>query len=287
MEKFELTHARHDPWHCLAPGLFRSLQRGERRRAKLHVVYSFGDGNTIEFSGPEPLGADDLRVLQGLVAMAGPAGIPLDANPRTDEGKRLRKGLDLSGDLAEQQDGVVVKGSYRALAHEIGYANIDDTRAIRDCVERLWKVSIIFQRGGKRAGCRLLSAYTSNSSTGNLFVALNPYIARAIIGGGKQHVRISMGEVRALKSDPARLIHQRLCAIINPGTIKKVEINTVASYAWPEDPDNSNTMKKHRQKVRKALSELAEIGWSVDEYAAGKWGIGRPKAHTNGTRSPR
>jgi hypothetical protein len=26
--KFDLTYAKHDPAHCLAPGLFRSLRRG-------------------------------------------------------------------------------------------------------------------------------------------------------------------------------------------------------------------------------------------------------------------
>ena len=60
VRKHDLTHARHDPAHCLAPGLFRSLQRGERRRCKLHVVYNYGDGKRIEFSGPEPLGAGHL-----------------------------------------------------------------------------------------------------------------------------------------------------------------------------------------------------------------------------------
>jgi hypothetical protein len=30
--KHELTHVRHDPAHCLAPGLFRALKRGERKR---------------------------------------------------------------------------------------------------------------------------------------------------------------------------------------------------------------------------------------------------------------
>ena len=58
MSKHDLTHARHDPAHCLAPGLFRSLKRGERKRGKLDVVYDYGDGKRIEFSGPEPLGAD-------------------------------------------------------------------------------------------------------------------------------------------------------------------------------------------------------------------------------------
>ncbi|WP_268915886.1 replication protein C, IncQ-type, partial [Aeromonas caviae] len=38
-------------------GQFRSLKRGERKRGKLDVVYDYGDGKRIEFSGPEPLGA--------------------------------------------------------------------------------------------------------------------------------------------------------------------------------------------------------------------------------------
>ena len=34
--------------------------------------------------------------------------------------------------------------------------------------------------------------------------------------GGGQHVRISMDEVRALDSETARLLHQRLCGWIDP-----------------------------------------------------------------------
>ena len=30
-------------------------------------------------------------------------------------------------------------------------------------------------------------------------------------------------------------------------------------------------------EARKALAELATVGWKVSEYAAGKWEIGRPK----------
>ncbi|MET3109463.1 hypothetical protein AAKU58_004320 [Oxalobacteraceae bacterium GrIS 1.18] len=39
---FDLTHARHDPAHCLAPGLFRSLKRGDRKKLKLDVTYPYG-----------------------------------------------------------------------------------------------------------------------------------------------------------------------------------------------------------------------------------------------------
>jgi len=231
VSKHDLTHARHDPAHCLAPGLFRSLKRGERKRGKLDVVHDYGDGKRIEFSGPEPLGADDLRILQGLVAMAGPGGLVLSPEPQTEAGQQLRLFLEPKWE-AVQQDAMVVKGSYRALPREIGHAAPDNTRPVRECIERLWKVSIIAQNGRKRQGFRLLSEYASDEQDGKLYVALNPLIARAVMGGA-QHVRIDMDEVRALQTDPARLIHQRLCGWIDPGKSGRVELDTLCGYAWP------------------------------------------------------
>ncbi|MEF3194259.1 MAG: replication protein C [Halothiobacillaceae bacterium] len=271
-EVYELTYAKHDRAHCLAPGLFRSLKRGDRKRLKLDVVYDYGDGRRIEFSGPEPLGADDLRILQGLAAMAGPNGLVLRSEPRTEAGRQLRLLLEPKWD-AIQQDAMVVKGSYRALAREIGYANPDDTKPIRESIERLWKVSIIVQDGRRRMGFRLLSEYASDEEDGKLFVALNPLIARAIIGG--QHVHIDMDEVRALRTDPARLMHQRLCGWIDPGKTGRVELDTLCSYVWP-DQAGPEAMKKRRQTARKALTELAALGWTVSEYAKNRFEIGRP-----------
>ncbi|HBQ7916353.1 TPA: replication protein C, partial [Klebsiella aerogenes] len=268
MSKYDLTHARHDPVHCLAPGLFRSLKRGERKRSKLDVVYDYGNGKRIEFSGPEPLGADDLRILQGLVAMAGPSGLVLSPDPQTEAGRQLRLFLEPKWE-AVQQDAMVVKGSYRSLAREVGYADIDNTRPVRDCIERLWKVSIIAQNGRRRQGFRLLSEYSSDEQDGKLYVALNPLIARAIMGG--QHIRIDMAEVRKLQTDPARLIHQRLCGWIDLGKSGRVELDTLCGYVWPDEQTNPNTIKKRRQKARKALAELTAVGWKLDEYAKGKW----------------
>jgi hypothetical protein len=273
--KHDLSHARHDPAHCLAPGLFRALKRGERKRSKLDVTYDYGDGKRIEFSGPEPLGADDLRILQGLVAMAGPSGLVLGPEPKTEGGQQLRLFLEPKWEAVET-DAMVVKGSYRALAREVGYADIEDSRPVRDCIERLWKVSIIAQNGRKRQGFRLLSEYASDDAEGRLYVALNPLIAQAVMGGG-QHVRISMDEVRALSSEAARLLHQRLCGWIDPGKTGKASIGTLCSYVWPSEAGGS-AMRMRRKRVREALPELEALGWSVVEYAAGKYDIARPKA---------
>ena len=94
---------------------------------------------------------------------------------------------------------------------------------------------------------------------------------------GGQHVRISMDEVRALDSETARLLHQRLCGWIDPGKTGKASIDTLCGYVWPSEASGS-TMRKRRQRVREALPELVALGWTVTEFAAGKYDITRPKA---------
>jgi hypothetical protein len=120
-------------------------------------------------------------------------------------------------------------------------------------------------------------SYAFDDEDGRLFIALNPRITEAILGK-RPHVRIEMAEIRKLESDPARLIHQRLSGWIDPGKSRKAEIDTLCAYIWPDVTANDNTMKTRRQTARKALAELAVVGWTVNEYAKGKWEISRPKA---------
>jgi len=281
-EIYELTHARHDPATCLVPGLFRSLMRGERKKEKLDITYTHGK-SSVRFWGPEPLGADDLRVLQGLVAMAavsGPnrRGITLRPEPITQAGKELREALEMRWDAVER-DALVVQGSFSRLTKEIGYAEDGGKQigAIRKCIERLWAVSVIVERLGRRQGFRILSDYGSDEKSGQLHVALNPRFLDSVLGVGKRYTHIEMAEVRALRTDPARLIHQRLCGWIDPGKSGRVEIATLCGYVWP-DAASDATHRQRRVTMRRVMAELAEIGWSVEEYAKNKWDIRRPKA---------
>jgi hypothetical protein len=276
---FDLTHARHDPAHCLAPGLFRSLKPGDRKKLKLDVIYRYGEDEQIEFKGPEPLGVDDLRILQGLVAMGGPGGIILSPEPTADGPKQLRLFLEPKW-AAVEKDALVVKGSYRNLANEIGYTDIDGGdvfRRIRTCIERLWMVSIIVQNGKQRMGFKLLSQYASDEKDGKLFVALNPRIAEAILGY-RPYTYIDMHEVRALQSDPTRLIHQRLSGWIDPGKTGRVTIETLVSYVLGDKPNpvSDRGERKRKSKATKALCFLKTIGWKIDEYSSGKFAISRP-----------
>lgn len=279
---FNLSHARHDAAHCLAPGLFQSFKSGDRKKLKLDITYDYGN-NSLRFMGFEPLNDVDLRVLQGLVAMAGPKGVLLDLNnPKTEDGRQLSIFLDPKFDAIED-NAMVVKGSFYSLAKEIGYKSPNSTptfKIIRESIERLWSVSIIAQEGGRRRGFKLLADYCSDEGESRLFVALNPLITEAILGERK-YTHINMDEVRALKSSPARLIHQRLCGFINAGNkhLTPISIDTLGKYVWidtDESAPSPDAIKKRKQAVRKAIKELVALGWGIEEKTRGNFTIRRP-----------
>jgi hypothetical protein len=277
----DLSHARHDRAHVLAPGLFRSLAPGDRKKLKLDVVYDFGNDERIEFKGFEPLGVLEMRTLQGIVAMAGPDGLLLE----DQEAASLTNG-QLMMDLFDPDPVVqaaklkpaslVVRDSLRRLAREIGVAEGGkNLKLIKESIERLFAVTVFVQQGKRRLGMRLLAAYASDEGTGDLYVALNPRIASAIMGD-IPHARIDLAEARALESDPARLIHQRLSGWIDPGKSREVGIEKLSSYVWPEE-GTETTMRFRKTRVRKAVAEIAQAGWRVDEVRKDLWRFIRPR----------
>lgn len=277
MPIYDLTYARHDPAHCLAPGLFRSLKRGERKKSKLDITYEYGKNESMRFIGFEPLGADDMRLLQGIVAFSGPNGIVLSPEPRSDIGQQLRMFLDLKFEALEQ-DALVVRESLTKMLHEIGLTDgMENIKALKASLVRMSNVTVIVKSGTKQASYHLMS-HAFDESDGRLFVALNPRITEAVLGQRK-FAMIDISEVRQIKSDPTRLIHQRLSSWIDPGKKAKIEIDTLCGYIWPDAAENTNTVKTRRQTAKKALKELECIGgWKVQEYSRGKWDIYRSNA---------
>jgi len=271
------TFAKHDPVICAAPGLFRSLKKGEREKAKLDVTYTFGDGEQARFVGFEPLGADDMLFLQGLVALGGTGGVLLHPEPASSKGQQLRLFLKPEFDAAEK-NGLVVRENINTLLKTIGLTggkkNYENLKA---SLTRLAAITIIRTSGSKHGSFHLLS-FMLDEFDGRLLVALNPEITEAIIG--KRYTRIEIAESSKLNSC-ARLIHQRLCAWINQGESKAIYIDTLCDYVWPDTNPTPSAMKTRRSTVRsEALPQLQEIGWSVSIEGRGretKCIIGRPK----------
>lgn len=281
----DTTHARHDPAHCLCPGLFRSLLRGERKKKKLDVTYVYGEKETLRFVGFEPLGADDMRLLQVIVALAGPRGLLLTPEPGSTMGRQLRLLLEPGFDALEQ-DGLVVRESMAKLLSESGITDGgENLKSLKSSLLRLSNVSVLVTQGTRQASFHLLS-HAFDEADGRLWIALNPRIAETILGR-RPHTRLDMSEIRALKSDPARLIHQRLCGFIDPGATRRVAIDTLCGYAWTDHPsENPNTTKYRRAQARKALAELSALGWTISEYAHLKCAITRPGLRSNATPLP-
>jgi hypothetical protein len=274
VKNFELTHVRHDRAHCLVPGLFRSLLRGERKQTKLDVTYNFGKKETVRFIGFEPLGADDMRILQGLMAIAGPSGNLLRPEPKSEKGKHLRFLLEPKLD-GVNQNALVAQSSLKSLLSEVGLVEGgSNIKLVKASLLRMSNVTVIIKKGNREASFHLLS-YAFDETSGQLMAALNPRLASAVLGQ-ESYVQIDMDEVRSLNRDAARLIHQRLCAWIDPGKSGKIALSTLCEYVWP-DETSIEAMKKRRQRIRKSLLELTNLSWTIHEYVKDKFEIRRPK----------
>jgi len=282
---YRYTHAKHDPSHCTILGLFRALRRGDRKHKKLDIRETYGKA-WMEVTGEEPLGADELRILQSLVAMAASLNgevTMLQEAPKTLDQIFLRNAIDLKGEPAPI---MVVSGTLYQLNKEIDLGNSTSSyKKIRECIARLGSTSIVHEVGGKRRSFRLLShcgtstrvaeaalnpvitATAAANAIGSacFAVALNPMLTASVLGKSIKlsgsHARIEMFEVRAIKHEAARLIHQYLCAVADPGKHKTLSRETLRAPIWPETPEKANLLHQHHHRMREAIKMLAPLGW--------------------------
>lgn len=273
--KNPLLQARHDPAHCLAPGLFQSFKRGDRKKLKLDITYDFNAETSLRFRGYEPLGADDLRLLQGILALAGTtkAVIPL-SQPESKTAKQLVLFLEPK-DHALHEHAVALRTTIQRLMAEIGYKT-DGGQTRKDVIESLDRLSNVTMRvvQNTKAGSIHLLSYFLDEATGDLIVAANHRLTQAIMGD-HAYTHIDMREVRALSSDAGRILHQRLCAIVAPGKQKSFNPNTLIAYVWPQ-PAAGGNLRKRRYRLNGAISEIEKTGgWLFTLAKSGTYQVSR------------
>jgi hypothetical protein len=289
MSKFDLTHVQHDPSHCLAPGLFKSLKRGDYKSQKLDVTYEYSNKESLRFTGFEPLGGPEMRLLQVLVAMAGPSDMVLNLDaPASPKGQQLATLLEPKEAALTDKSRVIESSMYRLL-NEMGLGDTGPNRAaVMASLYRLANVTIKVSSPGQTWIMKLLSYRYDEDLTGKLdshiSVALNGRITAAVMGSKTSYTRLEMSEVRAIKGDPTRLIHQRLCGWLNQGDTRPVEIDTLCSYAWPDgktkeqsDEQWAEVLKYRRRTLKGCMAELSTLGWSFMGYGVGKLRVTRPE----------
>lgn len=213
-----------------APGLFLSRPKGARDEL-MKLNYQVG-ALLYRFVGPQ-LGPVELRVLQGLNALAGPQNRKPAALPPEAEGANRV--------LALLRSRAIVRTSYNELARAIGYAPNSGSAhaAIRRALERLFSLAVFVSRADE-AGSKDFSAghlfarLHSKESGRTIEVDLCPILAAAVMGGPGEYLRLSLDEVRRLKTDVARLLHHRL-HWINAGQERPVLLDTLVGYVWPPE----------------------------------------------------
>lgn len=269
--------ARHDAMHCLMPGLFRSLDKKQMGKPNgFDLRHQFGD-IAIAFRGPYLLGTFDLRLLQVIVAMAGISNTVVSKESDAPKWIGLRRELLLKHQAADRESLIAVS-SWREIAAALGtpWSGKNIIERMRQSLDRLWGVTVIVEKSGHRAGFQILSFMEDDDDY--VVAAVNPQITAAIFGQ-QRHVRIDLNEVRALKSDGAILIHQRLCAWVNPGETRRVDLDTLVSYVYASEDgaDTSDAARRQRRsRTQKFAQELKGIGWTIAETGREKFTIGRP-----------
>lgn len=266
------TFAKMSQAIAYVPGLFaNTATRAADKLMRIdHVVNSH---LRVRFVGPQ-CGVPELRVLQALVALAG------RSNPRGDA--PASNVMTLGHVAALLSARATVCTTYNQLARVAGYQpNTGSSNTVRDALELLYSVSVFvsgtdahsmdFEAG--RLFTKLSSRSTDREGGGTLEIDLCPVLAAAALGGRGEYVRVDLTEAHKLDSKAARLLHQRL-HWVNKGQEADIGIEALTGYVYPA-PASAATQRKRHQRVRDAVLELRNIGWTV-KRVGDKYTIGRP-----------
>lgn len=237
-----------------------------------------------------------MRILQGLIAMitSKNTGRRIPHDTTNPVGICLRNTLELQGDACDSSAVGGLITSYEDLLESVGYRNAHGGgafRMVQASIERMFTVSVfvikkIRLENGKtmerREGYKLISFYSSkeNGRSAEITFALNPGIADAVLNPNGQFTFLDLAEVRQLKSDPARLLHQHLCGFIDQGKSRVVGIGRMCDYVYAQDGEQLTAPGRAYRigRIKAAMEELRGIGWRVTEGDGGLWTIGRPAA---------
>lgn len=254
----KLTRARHDP-AIASMGIFRPLKRGPRA-TRLDLSHQLGNV-VVRIIGFEQLGADDQDVMLAVLAIAGADGKTLSATPTGPGAQALIAALAPRGEAAQQERLVVTTSLYQ-LGQIIG-ADLHSSAAyvrLRACLTRLGNVQCVISKEKAHGQENLLG--WALQPNGTVKVAVSARLAQAILGD-IHYITISLDERRALQSDPARILHSRLSAIIRPSAHWKFSLDALAVMVWG-DKAKPAALRLHRHRIRKTILEIQKLpGWSI------------------------
>lgn len=247
-----------DPMICYCPGLFRNIALSDQEKyiVALDAEYlSPRKDWSVRISAPELLGGFDLAVLQSIACLSRTSKEkPIDPSARP----RQKGSIDFalfealmaatgSDEIQDFSSGPILIGNHsiQTVLRAAGLPeNGRNSHLVQKSLQRLSSVSLKFdlhekESKIKRQHYRLISVFVPPNQADRgyrVHIAINPRLSEFLTNGELPHTRISLVEARKLGTNyAARILHQRLCAVINDGQERPLKMATLMQYLYPSD----------------------------------------------------
>lgn len=262
-----LDHARVDPSHCLADGLFRPLQKGTQKGSSLDIHYRY-KGFTFWWRNYRLLSIADQSVFLALHRLAAERGRTETVGPQHADPTMLevRGALNMRLQAAEL-DCLAFTTSLREMAENIGMTVTGpNLRAIKESLLRLSGVSFVIYKGEDETSTFWQANLISNLAgvDGKIYVAVNPLLSKALVGTPSSY--INMAEQRLLNSDAAKRLHVWLSSWAPTESSRTIALDNLIQHVWGTEESSADAVRKRRGYLRKAIIEIGNLeGWLCEE----------------------
>jgi hypothetical protein len=268
-----VDHARLDPSHCLANGLFKPIFRGSRASAALNVHYTArGKSFTFNWTGSELLSIGDQSTFLAIHRLAAQVGRPVRVGITHDTPAFVaaREALDLAYD-AEKLDCLTITTTANEIAATIGIKmNGNAKKRITESLTRLSKVIFgIYRVNDPESVCWQSNLISVSLLDGKTIIGINPMLSKALLASPSTF--IDMREQRALKSDISKRLHVWLSSWFGANRIleeRRIELDLLIPHVWG-DACTGNIRSQRRSSLQAAIAEMNQLaGWTCTIDAA-------------------
>ena len=155
--------------------LFSDIKDSDRRSFKLNLKYEISAGKSVRFVGLEPLGLDDLQVLQGIVSLLEKKNaFRLSAQGELKD--RLNTFLETDVTTLLQAE-ISMQTTIALLLAATGLENNTlNSEHVLTSIERLSRLGIVATENRRFGYFTLINKFVIDGSAGNVFVAINPHV---------------------------------------------------------------------------------------------------------------
>lgn len=260
---FSVPYGRVDT-KLLVDGLFvptKGIKRGKLLTEPVHI-----GGARVQYQGFDQLGTDDQSVLLAVCAYLGIDGLIIKPHKPGDGVYARQLALDMN---LESRDGfppeekrklISQKTTYYNILKIAGYRNLNATKDLRTILNRLSNVQARYTTKKWDYSVNLLR-YACNKVNNEIYVAINPEMTRALLGG--QHAKISLYERQVLQTEVAKLLHFWMSGYIRFGcSLGKngVHLNKLCRHVWGPNHDKASkyTVSRRKTHIKVALNQIAQ-----------------------------